>query len=406
MLKPINIIKIILLTSLFSLLTCSIHAEEQPVVKTVKIIGTSSVYKGNIENAKKNAISGCLSSAVNQVAAELLQDQSLVNNFRKISETLHIKSGEFVQNYKVLAEAESEKIYSVMIQATVSVDRLKEQFSDAEIAEEKKPVVMPKVLFFIAEQNIDNLTPQYWWGENTNPVESVAENAIVKIMADKGFQVIKHGNSLPDQSGEDSAVIYKPYLEGYEAVDIGVKLQADVVIVGNCVAEKSLNTMGDDIKSFTGTVKTRAFRTDTGEEIASSSQTSVKADADEAKGATEALTASGNLAAGELASQIAYVWNQVVKEAEMLTISVGGTNNLGNFVMFRKALTGMPGVKEIQIREMKSDEATIVVDYKKELRELADALMITSFESFGIHLLEISGKTMKIDLVPSFQSEE
>ncbi len=387
-------------------LPANIWAEKQPVTEIVKVIGTSAIYKGNIENAKKNAISGCLISAVNQVASELLAGESLVNNFKMISKTLHSKSGEFIQNYKVLAEAESEKIYSVMIQATVSVDRLKERFSDFEIAEPEKPVVMPKILFFIAEQNIENLTPQYWWGENTSPVESVAENAIVKIMKDKGFQVIEHGNTLPAPDGEDSAVIYKPYLEGYEAVDIGVKLQADVVIVGNCVAEKSLNTMGDDIRSFTGTIKVSAFRTDTGEEIASSSQTSVKAGTDETRGAADALTASGNLAAEELVSQIAYVWTQAVKESEMLTISVGGTNNLGNFVMFRKALTGMPGVKEIQIREMKPDEATIIVDYKKEPKELADALMITNFESFGIHLREISGKKIRIDLVPGLQGED
>jgi len=47
------------------------------------------------------------------------------------------------------------------------------------------------------------------------------------------------------------------------------------------------------------------------------------------------------------------------------------------------------------------DEATIVVDFQGNAKELADALMLKNFESFGINIYEISQSHLRIRLVSS-----
>ena len=68
--------------------------------------------------------------------------------------------------------------------------------------------------------------------------------------------------------------------------------------------------------------------------------------------------------------------------------------------MFRRTLYEMPGIEDVQIREMKSDEATIVVDFKGNSKEFADAIMVKTFDEFGINIYEVSPTSLKIELIP------
>jgi hypothetical protein len=198
---------------------------------------------------------------------------------------------------------------------------------------------------------------------------------------------------------------YKPDLDNQEAVDIGSRLKADVVIVGKSI----VYNVGE--QSFSGTVSARAIRTDTGEEIASTLQTAVKTDED------NALAAAGELAAAELSLQIAKAQQKVSPQADRpwkeiplgqktegtegtLELSVSGTDRLGNFVKFRRTLAEMPMVKDIKIREMRSNEALIHVEVDGSTREFTDALAAKSFALFTVRVYDISQNALKVDLLP------
>jgi len=194
----------------------------------------------------------------------------------------------------------------------------------------------------------------------------------------------------------------KADLSNQDAVSLGAVLQADVVIVGNSKADIAPNTMGGDIKSFKGTMLARALRTDTGEEIASTTRTVVSVNKDNIAGSRDALSNAGYLSGSDLASQITMKWHEEVKKSiTTLVIIVEGTRALSNFVIFRAELSEIPGVDSLQTSEMKADEATIVVDFQGNAKELADALMLKNFESFGINIYEISQSHLRIRLVSS-----
>lgn len=407
-------VKQILLLVLFLLVMLpeGVQAGEQLHTKTVLVIGTGKIYSNNVAVARNLAISNSLVSAIKTVAKDFLPLESLVQNFQVINEILYSNTEEFVQGYKVLTEALSGNTYRVMVQATVSIDKVQQQLSIAGIMIGKKS--MPLVLFFIAEQSTEDSLPKYWWGEDIPTVKSAAESGMAGVIMKKGFLIIDYGelaqnlrneilNLEPelDHQEADETLSLELALDHREAVELGIRVNADVVIVGKSIASKAPNIMGKNIKSFKGTVTVRAFRTDTGEEIASASQTAVSANVDEVAGGRAALSEAGALAGKDLSLQILEEWQKEIKKPVNIELVVEGTVNFANFVQFRKALNDISGVNRIQLEEMRLDEAVLSVDFRGNAKELADALMLKAFNSFGINIYEVSQHRLRIEIIPS-----
>ena len=388
---------LLLVLFLVMMLPGGVQAEEQLHTKTVLVIGTGRIYSDNVAVARNRAISNSLVSAIENVAKDFLPLESLIQNFQVINEILYSNAKEFVQGYKVLTEALSGNIYRVMVQATVSIDKVQQQLSIAGIMIGKKS--MPRVLFFIAEQSTEDNLPQYWWGEGMPAVKSAAENSMAGIMMKKGFLIVDYENLA--QNLRNEALDLEPELEHQEAVQLGVRVNADVVIVGKAIASKAPNIMGKNIKSFKGAVTVRAFRTDTGKEIASASQTALSANVDEVAGGMAALSDAGALAGKDLSLQILEEWRKEIKKLVNIELAVEGTANFANFVQFRKTLNDISGVNRVQLKEMRVDESVISVDFQGNAKELADALMLKAFDSFGINIYEVSQNRLRIELIPS-----
>ncbi|MCD4805417.1 MAG: hypothetical protein K8R07_07035 [Desulfobacterales bacterium] len=389
---------IIFILAVAANLSAIVSAEENASEKIIEVIGTGAIQGGDVAKARDRAIKNSLVSAVEFAVADFLPLESMIQNFEILNEILYDNSSEFVADYKVLTELKSGRTYRVLVQATVSIDAIKEELISVNIKVYKKN--LPKILFLIAEQNFSDISQRYWWTEDLTFVKGYTEIAMTEMMLKNGFSVIDQKSLVINEEFE--TLKDKADLSNQDAVSLGAILQADVVIVGNSKADIAPNTMGGDIKSFKGTVLARALRTDTGEEIASTIQTEVSVNKDDIAGARDALSNAGYLAGSDLASQIVRKWHEEVKKSiTTLVIIVEGTRALSNFVIFRAELNEIPGVDSLQTSEMKADEATIVVDFQGNAKELADALMLKNFESFGINIYEISQSHLRVRLVSS-----
>ena len=381
-----------------------VNAEENASEKIIGVIGTGTIQGGDVAKARDRAIKNSLVSAVEFAVADILPIESMIQDFEALNEILYDNSSEFVEYYKVLTELKSGRTYRVLVQATVTTSVIEQQLISAGIKVCKKN--MPNILFFISEQNLGDILPRYWWTEDLAVVRGYSEIAMSDGMIRNGFFVIDQKSLVINEEFE--TLKNKADLSNQDAVSLGAILQADVVIVGNSKADIAPNTMGGDIKSFKGTVLARALRTDTGEEIASTTQTAVSVNQDDIAGGRDALSNAGYLAGRELASQIAIIWQKEVKKSlSTLEIFVEGTGHLSNFVIFRAKLNEMPGVDSQQTSELKADEATIIVNFQGNAKELADALMLKNFESFGINIYEISQDHLRVKLLtePLFRVE-
>lgn len=372
------------------------QAEDQDFTKTLVVIGTGAIYHQDSASAREEAISNSLAAAVDMVAAQLLPLESFIRNFKTINEIIGDQTSEFVQGYKVLAEFPADKKYKVMVEATVSTQLLVAKLEEAGLTIGAK--ALPRILFLVSEQNLEDLKPDYWWKKDWIFFQAISERAMADTLRADGFVIIEHSDIT--LNNEIDSIYDKPELNDQEILDLGALFQAEVVIMGKSFANKTTNVLGIDIKSFKGTVTARAIRTDTGVEMASASQSAVTANSDEIAGSRDALADAGLLAAKELSSQIAAAWQQTEKPLTMVSIMLEGTGNLANFVKFRNVLQDMPGVKDVQMMEIKSNQAAIMVSFQGTAKELADALILKTFESIGINIYEVSENHLRIELIP------
>ena len=379
-------------------LSSIVNAEEDASKKIIEVMGMETIQGGDVAKARGQAIKNSMVSAVELAVADLLPLESMIQNFETLNKIFYDNTSEFIKYYKVLTELKSGGTYRVLVQATVSTFVIEQQLMSAGIKISTKN--MPDILFFIAEQNLGDISQRCWWMEDSAAVKCYSEIAMAKSMIRNGFFVIDQKKLIKNEEFE--AVKYKPDLSNQEAVRLGNSLHADVVISGSSKADIAPNTMGENIKSFNGIVSARALRTDTGEEIASTIQSAISVNQDDVAGGKDALLNAGYLAGRELASQIAGIWQEEVKKSlSTVEIIVEGTRYLSNFVIFRSVLNEIQGVVTAQTSEMKADEATIIVTFLGNAKELADALMLKNFKSFGINIYEVSQNHLRVRLISS-----
>jgi hypothetical protein len=125
----------------------------------------------------------------------------------------------------------------------------------------------------------------------------------------------------------------------------------------------------------------------------------VATNADEYEGGLAALSSVGTTAGETLAQQLAAQWRKLLEKPSEVEIAVEGTNKLAYFVKFRKALSNISGVEGIRVKEIKPNEATLIIDYKGSAEDLASALMLKTFDAFGIDIYELTQDSLRIALI-------
>ena len=439
---------LILVLAVFSVQAVCAQSSAPNVVEAV---GTAVIRNRNLANAKEEALAAAMIAGVDQVAARMFSADTLSESFKKFNETVLGHASDFVENYQVLAEGASGKHYRVMLRVTVSVEMLRQKFPDfaiteprAEITEEKpfdaipekfpeeaekpaesipeispeeaetpaetvpeispeeKKETGPKILFLIAEQDLQDMEPSFWWGEKIGNKECYTENAMRDTMKAAGFHIIEHGSGLP-KTEKLSHILFEPDIENAEAAAVGIQMKAQVVIAGKAIVYKvqdDTDTEEGEIPSFNATLTVRAILAENGREIFSLLETAVQRQSSENQSGEQSLMAAGTEAAKKLIPQISRIWDSAKEQGDRLELIVKGTRNLGNFVRFRKSLNEMPDVKNIQVQSIESDAAEIRISFGKDTQAFADAVKKMKFDSFGIEIRVISGRRLEIALIP------
>ena len=385
-----------LIFAVFCLFLGPIHAGEESITQVVRVVGTARVQGDNVAGAREQAISNSLMAAVDTVVLNMMSLEKMVENFKAANEIITGHKDAFVEHYKVLAETRYGITYRVMVQATVSVENLRKRFSDAGIRLIKG--ALPGVLILISELNLDDPSPRYWWGDNSTYFKAAVETAIAEVLESNGFAVIDPG--VKERTSEIEPDNNRPDISDQGAMALGKQFGADVVVVGQSKVERTENVMGANTRSFSASIAARAIRTESGEEITSTDRSATTVSTNEHEGTQEALIKAGSLAGEDLFTKITEIWKKGPEGPAMVSIEVAGTSNLGNFVLFRNILNGIAGVSRIQMKELRADSSTIMVDYSGSAKTLADSLMVKAYDTFSINISEVSEDHLRIELVP------
>ncbi len=372
-------------------------AQETAITKTFVVVGTATVKGDNVSGAREKAIADGLVTAVALMTEEFLQVETFVEHFSNLNELLFDQTNTYVSGYKVLTEAAQEKSYHVIVEATVSGSKIAKYLTEAGIL--RVETALPSVLFLIAEQNLTKESPGFWWGTEDEYFESLSEVIMVNRLEEAGFTVIDHRQARSGQLINWDA-FNKPDLSDQEASELGLLLNADVIIVGESRVSLSTNIMGSAMRSFNGIVAARVIRTNSAEPVLDLARTAVAVSEDDTIGSIAALEDVGDLAGQALAEELTLAWQKQAGIPSEVSMVIRGTGHLAFYVKFRKAMNTISGVEGIQVKGIKPNEATLLVEYKGKTKGLAAALMQQNFDAFGINIFEVTEDMVRVELIP------
>ena len=366
-----------------------VHAVEAQ--RLISAIGTGSIPQGNVAFGRQQAVSNGLTSIVYQVVASLLPPDVLTNNFQALTQSFYSQPNQFIQDFKVQVETKKGSTYHLIVEATVSMDRLSAKLKKMGILKETK--IIPKVLYLISEKLLEDPSPKTWWSGEIMPGGIIAEPSIIQALTNRGFDYF-------DPGPLDTPWQLDSQISDRKAQSLGMQLGTDLVIIGTTVAGLAPNTMDGAIQSYLGTVDLHIVSTASGEVLARSSQSAISANADPTIGQSEALTFAAEKAANDIANQVNTAWRRKTRKKQQVEILISGiSGKIAQLVQFRRVLSEINGVNNLQMEEMTSLSATLTVNYKGPAQGLAEELMVKSFNNFGINIYQVDPSSIKLELI-------
>jgi len=377
----------------------SVKAEESPSLKTFEAVGTVKIQGEKIVDAREAAISIGLAAAVDRAILELISVETAAANFSVITGLFYANVNQYVQDYKVLAESRGSGFYRVMIQAGVSSGALQKQLVGAGISLGKK--ILPSILLMVSARQLDSPDIQYWWAAGATASKPDAGSLLSRILGEKGFGIV----AQETVAGSEALIPVRQNSNpgNAEVAEIGAKANADMVIAGSVTLSRAPAAQENDPKTVIVAMLLRAVRSGSGEEIAAVEQSAVAPNAEDPAGTDQTLATLAKTAGEELSRQMASVWQKQARKSATVELLIEGTSQLANYSAFRSFLSKISGVKNVQIKEMKTDKSTLTVEYPNGARQLADALILKPYDGFSITIPEVTQNQIKVILVPGQQ---
>jgi hypothetical protein len=348
----------------------------------------------DMPGAKRKAVNQALERAVQNAFASLVSRQVFASNLEFLYDRLLPGAADYVITYRVLDGIQHKGQYLVGVESKIDLALVEKRLQDARILNAGKD--KPVVLFLIAEQAPADILPRYWWGNNPEPYTSRTEIILKAELAQNRVMFAHSGTEYPDPSFYN--IEFESIYDAKAAMNLGRALKADMVIMGKAGASESSNRMGDE-KTFDAVIDLRGYDLASGKTVL---QTSTKATATsvvETEGAVQALTQAAQAAGTELGRKIDTFWSQNLRQEKSFDLAIEGDNFLPRFIALKKRIRDIRDIENMQPKEIGSAHAVMEIVYKGSPAQFADAVLLKTFEGYGLEIAEVSEELVKIRFV-------
>ncbi|MBU1342547.1 MAG: hypothetical protein KKE44_12930 [Proteobacteria bacterium] len=387
---------ILIASALFMSLPAS--AARDADVLTGVTTGKRMIVNHNIQQARQQAESDALDIAVQNAFSTLVSRQVFASKLDFFYDQILSRTKDYIITYRVLGGIENNGYYLVGVESKVDINLLEKTLIDARIINANKD--KPVILFFIVEKTPSDLLPKYWWGNNPIPYQSSAEEIIINKMIQDHFVVTGNGPARPDPSFYN--ITFNSIYDVAAARNLGKEMKADMIVFGKASSLEAINRMGEE-KTYTAEINLEGYDLETGEKVLISQiQAVAKSDMDQ-EGNIQAIAKAATLTAQDLSEKMDAYWSQNLRKEHAFDVKLEGDNFLPRFIALKQRLNQMPGIENMQPKEMGSNYAVIEVFFKGKASQFADAVMLKTFESFG---LGISGVTENLVIIKFIEKEQ
>ncbi|MDD9302088.1 MAG: hypothetical protein HUK40_06980 [Desulfobacter sp.] len=369
-------------------------AGQSAKVLTHVTTGEQTIEGQDLSGAKKMAVRKALEGAVQNAFASLVSRQVFASNLEFLYDRLLPGTEDFVIIYRVLDGIQRKNNYLVGVESKIDLARVEKYLQNARIL--KKGGNNPVVLMLVAEQTPDTILPRYWWGKNPQAYTSLAEPVLKAQMGENRILFAHSGTDYPDPSFY--SIQFSSIYDTRAAMDLGQAMKADMVVLGKAKAFESFNRMGDekafdamiDLKVYDLASQTLVVQTDAQATATSQTQT---------QGSTQALTEAAQTAGQELGQKIEAFWSQTLRKENRFDLVVEGNNFLTRFISLKKRFQDIRDIENMQPKEIGTSHAVLEILYKGSPKQFADAVLLKTFEGFGLEIVEVTPDQVKIRFV-------
>ncbi|MBU0972138.1 MAG: hypothetical protein KKC20_15910 [Proteobacteria bacterium] len=369
-------------------------AERSVTVLTGATTGQQKISGQDIPSAKKKAVEDALEKAVQNAFASLVSRQVFGANLEFLYGNILPRASDYVITYRVMGGVQHKGYYLVGVESKINMELLEKQLTDARIlnAATDKPVI----LFLIAEQTPEKLLPSYWWGNNPEPYSALSETIILEQMVQNRFKLAVTGPDRPDPSFYN--IQFTSIYDIDAAMKLGTVLKADLVVMGKTGASESVNRMGDE-KIFDAVIDLKGYDLTSGKEVltAVSRATAKSTPGQEASGG--AIAEAAVASARDLGQKIDAFWSQRLRRENMFNVILSGEQFLPRFISLKKELREIQDIENMQPKEIGTDNAVMEVVFKGSPEQFAHAVMLKSFDGFGIEVAEVTDQSVSIRFI-------
>lgn len=398
--RPVHLLQtaLCLLILLFLSSPLTFCADAADARQTIVSFGHSRIDKDTTA-AKKEAVSRALLKSVQSAALKMMAKDDLTGHFELIATVIDTHRDGLIQDYRILKEFQTDKAYHVLVEATVSGQKIEKVLADAGF--DLTPKDLPSVLLMVAEKNFDDIGYNYWWKQGyADFSEAVAEPVIRQAFSGAGFDLISPD---PDSGALDDELLASGMAAepaDYQAALVAGRMGADLVVLGRARVKALENRMGQGVRSFRADIRLNVIDAETGEKLATVTEKALNVSEDPDKGSKNALADAAYAAASQLSEQSVSLWRNIEKRKQTFEIRIRGQRILPYLERLRAAIRQHPGVSDLQTTEMTSANAVLEMHYTRSAQQLANHLLMQSFDGFGINIMKISPKTLQIELIP------
>jgi len=356
--------------------------------------GKGRITSQNLQQAKQNAVYEALKVAVQNAFAKIVSKQVFASNLDFFYSQVLPHASDYIITYQVLGGIENKGYYLVGVESKVDIHKLEKTLTDARILNANKD--KPVILFFIVEKTPSDLLPKYWWGKNPIPYQPLAETIIIEQLIQDRFIITGNDSVRPDPSFYN--ITFNSIYDVAAAKNLGKKMDADMIVFGKAVSEEAINRMGEE-KTFNSQIDLEGYNLETGEKVVTSQvQAVVKSDM-ENEGNIQALIKAASLSAQDLSKQLNEYWTGYLRKEHAFDVTIKGKNFLPRFIALKQQFKQMSGIENMQPKELGTDYAVMEIFYKGKSSQFADAVMLKTFDSFGLEFSDITDTLVTIKFI-------
>ncbi|MFV1950492.1 MAG: hypothetical protein ACC630_00835 [Nitrospinota bacterium] len=228
-------------------------AQAQPFLTTTIVAGVSTIKDRDQAEARKKAIDNAVIEAVENILFDMVDFEGLTPDNQLIN-TIYKKSWDYVQKYKILSGSVDLdlKTYKVVLQVTIFSEDLKGHLAGSGLLFDDK--YRHTVVVVINERNAGGRdTLSDFWEKR-----SVSESIMIQRFNDRGLAVM--GRHALKKSIDRNLIMEAISGNIQAAISIGIQSGAEVIIIGNAVANRRAEERKRGREFFTANINARAIR--------------------------------------------------------------------------------------------------------------------------------------------------